>query len=787
MGKPKSIFLSFIMMILLSCPLLVANMPIFSFRLPERDLPGVNLSNDRHAYDKMNYYGYYAGPAFSSLIYSTGRLYTVNLNGSTNWDTFRSRFNAACDSMLELVKRENWRYPKPNNRMKNSYLMNRTFHPHNTDILYCILIDSMMNNISPAPSAAQKDSESVAACAKLVLKSDSLLRTLFGAYSENKDYLFIHQLAEEAFHHVRAQTAPYSFLQHANNDTIQAFVKYSDILNAISQKVHATRSNLKLALETSVLDTLIYNVKDEACEDTLLSRIKDININFFIVYPGIRESIWTKTNNLQSKIGNRDLGIRFSYLSGDENVGHFQYSFASQRQMFEDLTYKITNMKYLTLYTGQALDGKVCAIHSADTNQHWLALSYWFSMPFLVFIDQFEEQGLDSRIWASSGGSITVDSSGSVSIGQSSYIQNDSSYSQLGKAIAKFDKNSESYADPNNRHILKVYKDANNYIEFYTRKDTLNAKVVASGVTHNQMLSGTVVGSGMNDYMIAWNSSCVLFYFNNVHKHTEYLSDFSPSAANRFDTGTKIRLETGSYQQINSMKVDSVLSIYRDQIPPKIEIPSTWISSPTVYADIRVNKLSNVDVYLERVHFGWEPLRQGLKYVTTLDSVTENGAPTQVSYTFDGSADETNGDYRWMAIAHVIGGGGTDSAFGTGFNYKQNTNTVLSSAGERSVAKASALPKSFSLSQNFPNPFNPSTTIKYDIPEGKQVHVSLKVYNVRGQLVKDLVNKKNCPAGNYFVFWDGKDESGLPVSSGIYFYRLLAGDFVTTRKMVLLK
>jgi len=97
-----------------------------------------------------------------------------------------------------------------------------------------------------------------------------------------------------------------------------------------------------------------------------------------------------------------------------------------------------------------------------------------------------------------------------------------------------------------------------------------------------------------------------------------------------------------------------------------------------------------------------------------------------------------------------------------------------------------ALPKAFSLSQNTPNPFNPSTTINYSVPEGASVIVSLKVYDIRGRLVRTLADGSREP-GTHTVLWDGTDESGQQASSGIYIYRLRAGDFVQTRKMVLLK
>ena len=96
-------------------------------------------------------------------------------------------------------------------------------------------------------------------------------------------------------------------------------------------------------------------------------------------------------------------------------------------------------------------------------------------------------------------------------------------------------------------------------------------------------------------------------------------------------------------------------------------------------------------------------------------------------------------------------------------------------------------PAYFSLEQNYPNPFNPSTTIKYQIPAvvdanfASTTNVSLIVYDILGREVATLLHEKQKP-GNYEVELDG---SGL--TSGIYFYRLQAGDFVETKKMILIK
>ncbi|MFC1544569.1 cohesin domain-containing protein [Gemmatimonadota bacterium] len=97
-----------------------------------------------------------------------------------------------------------------------------------------------------------------------------------------------------------------------------------------------------------------------------------------------------------------------------------------------------------------------------------------------------------------------------------------------------------------------------------------------------------------------------------------------------------------------------------------------------------------------------------------------------------------------------------------------------------------ALPKAYSLSQNSPNPFNPSTTIKYQVPEGDAARVQIVVYNIRGQKVITLVDELK-ESGDYSVNWSGQSASGQRVSSGVYFYRMSADEFSAMRKMVIVK
>ncbi len=98
------------------------------------------------------------------------------------------------------------------------------------------------------------------------------------------------------------------------------------------------------------------------------------------------------------------------------------------------------------------------------------------------------------------------------------------------------------------------------------------------------------------------------------------------------------------------------------------------------------------------------------------------------------------------------------------------------------------LPEQFALYQNFPNPFNPATYIRFDVPAQKEGvrPVRLAVYNLLGQLVQVLADEKMAP-GSYKIMWNGQDAQGQPVPSGVYFYSLSSGSFSHAKKMLLLK
>ena len=108
---------------------------------------------------------------------------------------------------------------------------------------------------------------------------------------------------------------------------------------------------------------------------------------------------------------------------------------------------------------------------------------------------------------------------------------------------------------------------------------------------------------------------------------------------------------------------------------------------------------------------------------------------------------------------------------------------TLTGGGTMSIWEET-LPLTYNLSQNYPNPFNPVTTLRYSLPEREEV--VLKIYDILGRQIRTLVQGVEEP-GYKLVTWDGSDEFGRPVGTGVYLYQIRAGDFTQTRKMLLLK
>lgn len=132
--------------------------------------------------------------------------------------------------------------------------------------------------------------------------------------------------------------------------------------------------------------------------------------------------------------------------------------------------------------------------------------------------------------------------------------------------------------------------------------------------------------------------------------------------------------------------------------------------------------------------------------------------------------------HKLMFIYHTVGSAGQPDG--------QREAFPTFSSATFSLDESNGLPATFGLAQNYPNPFNPTTEISFSLPANQ--YVELDIFNVLGQKVRSLVNQ-DMTAGEHTVMWDGRNTGGATVSSGVYFYRIAAGDFTDTKKMMMLK
>ena len=147
---------------------------------------------------------------------------------------------------------------------------------------------------------------------------------------------------------------------------------------------------------------------------------------------------------------------------------------------------------------------------------------------------------------------------------------------------------------------------------------------------------------------------------------------------------------------------------------------------------------------------------------------------------------------------------GTDTVFVDSLSFGEQTNDIsygrypdgsdtwqqmnptpgTSNTEELFTINSNIIPNSYKLYPAYPNPFNPETTISYDLPE--QSFVEITIYDMLGKKVRTIVNEKQNP-GHKSILWNAKDDYGTSVSAGLYIYQVQAGNFIQTNKMILLK
>ncbi len=174
------------------------------------------------------------------------------------------------------------------------------------------------------------------------------------------------------------------------------------------------------------------------------------------------------------------------------------------------------------------------------------------------------------------------------------------------------------------------------------------------------------------------------------------------------------------------------------------------------------------------------------------DFAVETNIRDEVRLAFEDIASVPNEYEVWLIdkalqIAQDLRRNNHYSVAGRGPENPKQLTLVVSRAGKMKdeYEELQAAPASFELSQNFPNPFNPATTIRFALP--KPERVTLQVFNLLGELIATLVDNESKDAGYHVAIWNGRNAAGRPVGNGVYFIRMRAGEFVKVRKVVLVE
>jgi hypothetical protein len=214
----------------------------------------------------------------------------------------------------------------------------------------------------------------------------------------------------------------------------------------------------------------------------------------------------------------------------------------------------------------------------------------------------------------------------------------------------------------------------------------------------------------------------------------------------------------------------------------------TYTESSPVIADVDGD--NQPDVILgseERFIYAWTAAGQVIDGFPLVTADAVRGTPVVTDLDLDGDVEVIAVGYdRVVYVWDLTAAHHPDASPWPMFRGNFYRNGLHGFVVATSTPDRPALPAAVALEQNYPNPFNPATTIRYALPAGRNAPTSLVVYDVRGARVRVLVSEEKAP-GVHTAVWDGRNDAGVPVGSGVYFYRLSAAGRVETRKMVLLK
>jgi enterochelin esterase family protein len=285
-----------------------------------------------------------------------------------------------------------------------------------------------------------------------------------------------------------------------------------------------------------------------------------------------------------------------------------------------------------------------------------------------------------------------------------------------------------------------------------------------------------ILGSVMNilDYLIHENRIQpvigILVRHGNIHRENEYATDetaeFESFIIDEVLPIIDQRYRTRKVPQYRAMTGPSYGGLITTQIcyhhPEQFGLcapvsPSYWAKDMAVYREVTEGPKKNLNFFLD-----WGKYETGIALDARLlrDRLQDKGYSLVWHERHDGHSWG-----NWRAHLHEI------------LEY-------FFPAGGTQVGDADKRPADFQLRQNFPNPFNPETTIRFVLPT--TAHVSLKIYNLNGQMINKLINRE-LTEGSHSITWNGTNAQGSTVASGVYFYELKSEPYQAVKTMLLLR
>ncbi|MDZ7290755.1 MAG: T9SS type A sorting domain-containing protein, partial [candidate division KSB1 bacterium] len=202
--------------------------------------------------------------------------------------------------------------------------------------------------------------------------------------------------------------------------------------------------------------------------------------------------------------------------------------------------------------------------------------------------------------------------------------------------------------------------------------------------------------------------------------------------------------------------------------------------SPTAYLDPQTTEagsfLGNDVIFFPNIDKNSGKISIGISQKAPQSGVSGSGVVARIKMVMSASAPA--GQTVTITLQNIVA---NDSA---GAAIAITPMGACTTTGVQEFTQTGSVPTAFALLPNTPNPFNPSTLIKYELPQ--QVEVKLVIFDLMGRRVRTLVDQRQ-QSGRYAITWDGRNEQGEVVTSGVYIYQLRAGNFVQTRRMALVR